>query len=162
MDRQSRKDNNEPRPLYERQLDEILRESDRVQQRRQFWAGTRRTVSRLFAGGSHTLPHSRLIGVGLVLLIVGGVLRGALPTLGGLLILGGVLLFLSPIVLSFGRPRGGSSLGPGDEKLWRGRPVVYGDDPWRTTRNRVNGVVRWFRGGSNRPRGGPPRTGRWN
>ena len=92
------------------------------------------------------------------------VLRGLLPGFGGLgslLILGGVVLFLSPIVLSLGRPRGGGSATSSDEKLWRGRPVVYHDNSWQATRARLNDWVRRLRGGPPNPPP-PPSRGRWN
>ena len=160
MNRPPRKDNNEPKPLYERQLDEILRETERTHQRRQFWTGLQSRLLRLRAGRNRSLPYSRLLLGGVALAIVGIVLQSLLPGLrglGGLLILGGVLLFLSPVVFSLFRGHGATG-SPANEKLWRGRPVVYGDDAWRA---RLNGLVRWFRGGSNRPRGGPPSSGRW-
>jgi hypothetical protein len=104
-----------------------------------------------------------VFGIGLA--VAGVVLQSLIPALrgvSGLLILGGILLFLSPLVLSWGRPRGGTG-DPNGERLWRGRPVVYNDDPWRATRARLNGLLRWFRGGSNRPPPRPPpRRGRWN
>jgi hypothetical protein len=169
MSRSPRKDNNEPKPLYERQLEEILRDVERTQQRRQIWSELLERLGRLGrgrgrAGGSRgrSLPFSRLLLFGIGLAVAGVVLQSLVPTLrgvGGLLILGGILLFLSPIVLSLGRPRGGAPGDPG-ERLWRGRPVVYHTDPWRT---RLNDLLRWFRGGSNRPPPGPPpRRGRWN
>ena len=108
------KDNNEPKPLYERQLDEILRGVERTQRRRQFWVGLQATLRRFRRPGRAGVgfPYSRLIGLALALAVAGMVLRGLLPGFGGLgslLILGGVVLFLSPIVLSLGRPRGGGS-----------------------------------------------------
>jgi hypothetical protein len=156
------KDNNEPKPLYERQLDEILRGVERTQRRRQFWTGLQAGLRRLRGGQAVGFPYSRLIGLALALAVAGMVLRGLLPGFGGLgslLILGGVILFLSPIVLSLGRPRGGSGVG-GDEKLWRGRPVIYHDDPWQATRARLTDWVRRLRGGPPPPP--PPSRGRWN
>ncbi len=158
------KDNNEPKPLYERQLDEILRGVERTQRRQRFWEGLLRSVRRLRVPrrGSGGFPYSWLIGLALALAVAGMVLRGLLPGFGGLgslLILGGVVLFLSPIVLSLGRPRGGGTTVGGDEKLWRGRPVVY-NDPWENTRNRLNSWVRRLRGGP--PNLPPPGSrGRW-
>ncbi len=160
------KDNNEPKPLYERQLDEILRGVERTQRRRQVWTGLRQSVQRLRGPRRVGFPYSKLIGLALALAVAGMVLRGLLPGFGGLgslLILGGVVLFLSPILLSLGRPRGGGGAAPGaDDKLWRGRPVVYHDDPWQTTRARLNDWVRRLRGDPpNRPP--PPSSrGRWN
>lgn len=161
------KGDNESKPLYERQLDEILRGVERTQRRRQFWEGLQRSVRRLRAPRKAGVgfPYSRLIGLALALAVGGMVLRGLLPGFGGLgslLILGGVVLFLSPILLSLGRPRGGGGAAGGDDKLWRGRPVIYHDDPWQTTRARLNDWVRRLRGDPpNRP---PPPTsrGRWN
>ena len=167
MSRPSRKDNNEPKPLYERQLDEILRGVERTQQRRQVWTGLLERLGRLGRAGAgrsrgrSLLPFSRLLMLGIALAVTGVLLRGLNSGLGGLLILCGILLFLSPLVLSWGRPRGGAGGGT-DERLWRGRPVVYNDDPWSATRARFNDLLRWFRGGSNRPPPGPPRRGRWN
>lgn len=168
MSRQPRKDNNEPKPLYERQLDEILRGAERTQQRRQVWTGLLERLGRLGRGGTSRrraggLPFSRLLLFGIGLAVAGVVLQSLVPALRGVsgwLILGGILLFLSPIVLSLGRPRGSGGMGDPGERLWRGRPVVYDTDPWRA---RFNSLLRWFRGGSNRPPPGPPpRRGRWN
>ena len=150
----------EPRPLYERQLDAILQGAARTQQRRQFWTTLRGLVGRALGGRGSGIPHSRLLLAGVVLAVVGVLLRGLLPAAGGLLILLGIVLFLSPVVLSFGRPRGAGR--PAEEKLWRGRPVVYDDDPWQTARTRLNGVIRWFRGGSSPPKPPPRNRGRWN
>ncbi len=158
------KDNNEPKPLYERQLDEILRGVERTQRRQKFWEGLQRSVRRGRVprrGGG--FPYSWLIGLALALAVAGMVLRGLLPGFGGLgslLILGGVVLFLSPIVLSLGRPKGGTTMSA-DEKLWRGRPVVYGNDPWETTRNRLNDWVRRLRGGGPPPPPTAGSKGRW-
>lgn len=151
-----------PNPIIEKQIQEILRNSERTYRRKIFWNRLSNGVSGFFSrvgqgGGRSASPFGRLMLWGIVLVVLGMIASGIGPVrpIASLLVLGGIVLFLSPIFLSIRRTGGGSGYS-GDEKYWRGRPVVTGDDPWGSTKQQFQGVMRWLRGGDKNPPS-PPR-----
>jgi len=152
MDRDRDKNgSSNPRPpsLLDKQLDDILRTAERTHRRRLFWQRLRNTGRSFTAAGrrGRRVSSGRLMAMGFGLCFLAGFLGRGAPMLSAVLVLAGAILFLSPIVLNFGR-RGSS--GGRDERVWRGRAVEYPDDErWRTTQA-------WFRGMFQRLRGGGP------
>ena len=145
----------ENKPLYERQLDEILQgaglddESPRsplpvvrlpTVARRVNNPG--RAAANRASQATSGIPYNRLILGALGLAVLGMVVQSVVPTLGGLMIVGAVVLLLAPLVISLFRPGSrGSTTASGEEKLWRGRPVVYDNDD----RPPFEEVIRRFR-----------------
>jgi hypothetical protein len=144
--------NARPPTLLDKQLEDILRTAERTRRRRLFWQRLRNTGRGLVAWRrrGRRVESGRLMGLGFVLCLVAGFLGRGAPMLSSVLVLLGAILFLSPIVLNYGR-RGGP--GGREERLWRGRVVDYSDDQrWRTTQAWIGRMLRRFRGGG--PRGG--------
>jgi len=150
-------------PLIERQIEEILRSSERTYRRKMLWNrignGINHFFRRLGQGGRGS-PSSRLMLWGLLLTLAGVFVAGgpAAKPIASLLVLAGIIMFISPIFLSFRRAGGrGTSPGSNEGKYWRGRSLNE-EDPWQATKQQVNNVARWLRGGKNPPpRNGPRR-----
>ena len=135
--------------LLDKQLEEILRTAERSRRRQLFWRRVRGVVSGMavWPRRGRRVSAGRLMGMGFALCVLAGLFSRAVPWLATLLVLAGALLFLSPIVLNFGR-RGAS--GGRDQRIWRGRVIEYSDgEGWRTTQA-------WFQKMLRRMRGGPP------
>lgn len=155
MDR-DRDKNGRPNPsshsLLEKQLEEILRNTERSHRRQLFWRRVRgfaRTAVRPATRGRASIA-GRLMAVGLGLCLLAMLISPAARGLAAFLVLAGVILVISPVFLGLGRRGRG---GIGEERLWRGRVIRYPDNTaWGAGRAWVQ---QWWR----RMRGGPPRRG---
>jgi len=141
--------NQRPSSLLDKQLEEILRTAERARRRQIFWQRVRSMPTRALRSlrGGRRLSAGRLMGLGFALCIVATLVRGMLPWLSALLILAGVILFVSPIFLSFRR---GGGAGAHEERLWRGRVIEY------PHRDPLQSASAWVRRTWRRLRGGPP------
>jgi len=137
-----------PNSLLDKQLDDILRTAERTHRRQLFWRRLRGTSTLVLgrARGRRGWTSGRLMLTGLGLCLLATIIGRALPEITALLITGGVILFISPVFMSF--RRGGAARR--DPQMWRGRVIDYGqDDPFRAGRE-------WLQQRFRRGRGKPP------
>jgi hypothetical protein len=157
MDRdrdREKKGESSPRPnsLLDKQLEDILRTAERAHRRQLFWRRVR-GVGSVVAGSAtrrRGLTSGRLMAWGLGLCVIAVLIGRAVPGLTALLLLAGVILFISPVFLSFGR---GGAGGARDERLWRGRVIEY------PRNDLLAGGRRWVQRAVRRLRGNGPRPG---
>ena len=126
----------------ERDIEEVLARIDRFPPKRSLWSRLRRRVAN--AGGGmgeaiSSIPWPR-IGIGQILLIAIAVIVIAYygfrnSDIGGILIFGGILVFIAAFIFSL-RRKSASRL---PEKRWRGQPMDM-DEPsdswWKRWRSR--------------------------
>jgi hypothetical protein len=157
MDRdrdREKKGESSPRPnsLLDKQLEDILRTAERAHRRQLFWRRVR-GVGSVVAGSAtrrRGLTSGRLMAWGLGLCVIAVLVGRAVPGLTALLLLAGVILFISPVFLSFGR---GGAGGARNERLWRGRVIEY------PRNDLLAGGRRWVQRAVRRLRGNGPRPG---
>jgi hypothetical protein len=127
-----------PPDRFQREIDDIIRLAERRLERQSFGSRVRRFGRRVGAGISRISLHLPAIevmaGWGLALLLVSWLL--SLPIFRGSL-LGyaqvwtqaiGIALLALAIIISVARGRSGGGTGPGGEnKMWRGERVSYGN-----------------------------------
>ncbi|HUS13720.1 MAG TPA: hypothetical protein VM536_01765 [Chloroflexia bacterium] len=148
MDRDREKNsgpNPRPNPLLDKQLQEILRNAERTHRRQLLWNRVRGTAGVVFGrAGRRGWTSGRLIGLAIGCWLLAALIGRAVPGLGSVLLIGGVVLFFYALL------RGAGARGPGGERIWRGRVIEYQqDDPLAGARN-------WLRQTMARLRGGPP------
>jgi len=126
----------------ERDIEEVLAQIDRFPPKRSLWSRIRRRVANAVGGVGEaisSIPWPR-IGIGQVLLIAIAVIVIAYygfrnSNIGGIVIFGGILVFIAAFIFSL-RRQSASRL---PEKRWRGQPMDL-DEPggswWKRWRSR--------------------------
>ena len=126
----------------ERDIEDVLAQIDQFPPKRSRWSRIRRRVANAIGGVGEaisSLPWPR-IGIGQVLLIAIAVIVIAYygfrnSNIGGIVIFGGILVFIAAFVFSLRRQSASRS----PEKRWRGQPIDL-DEPggswWKRWRSR--------------------------